>query len=378
MRKLFFFLFVLLLFVAKISAQCTGNCLNGYGTSVGANGDTYTGYFQNGKPDGKGICTWANGNRYTGRWSEGLAEGYGHITYSNGFSFRGMVDKNTPGAIGYYFNTDGSIDTTKGFGTYRTQGYVSGNCQDGFGTMVFDNGVYIGNFSNGARNGRGQYFWNTGDYYTGNWKDNLVDGSGSYVYADDRSCIGEFSKGNMTSGTNYNETGAVDVTASQNSNKVDTSNIDHHYKPIETDGTWKTILNYLLNDITNGLKAVLGDKQVGLLMDGYDTRLSLPGATSCEIQDNFFSNFRYESCTFYSGDDANAANSSYADLLSNIKGALPTGFTEETEPAEKNLVKGVLFKKQDADKFGYSVVDLHIYQFSTRYSVNVVVRHDDK
>ena len=42
-----------------------------------ANGNTYTGEYQNGKPDGKGLYKWRNGEIYDGQFTNGLKSGNG-------------------------------------------------------------------------------------------------------------------------------------------------------------------------------------------------------------------------------------------------------------------------------------------------------------
>ena len=53
-------------------------CLkHGTGTDIFNNGDSYTGEYVDGKPDGKGQYTWANGATYIGDFIAGMKEGKG-------------------------------------------------------------------------------------------------------------------------------------------------------------------------------------------------------------------------------------------------------------------------------------------------------------
>lgn len=45
-----------------------------------ANGDTYTGEYKKGRPDGWGEYTWDNKATYVGEWKNGLKHGKGHWT----------------------------------------------------------------------------------------------------------------------------------------------------------------------------------------------------------------------------------------------------------------------------------------------------------
>ncbi len=48
-----------------------GNCVDGNGTYVFDDGETYTGDFKNGEKHGQGIYIYANGDRYVGQFSNG-------------------------------------------------------------------------------------------------------------------------------------------------------------------------------------------------------------------------------------------------------------------------------------------------------------------
>ncbi|WP_117885412.1 MORN repeat-containing protein [Aureibaculum luteum] len=68
--------------VLKIDSIYTGKCKKGFahgkGTAIGE--DTYKGKFVKGWPSGKGTYTWANGDSYTGDFQEGKRFGEGKLT----------------------------------------------------------------------------------------------------------------------------------------------------------------------------------------------------------------------------------------------------------------------------------------------------------
>jgi len=76
--------------VKEISAQYHGKCRKGLAQGKGkAEGvDTYTGHFKAGYPEGKGTYLWANGDSYTGEWEQGKRSGMGVLTlhFSDGDS----------------------------------------------------------------------------------------------------------------------------------------------------------------------------------------------------------------------------------------------------------------------------------------------------
>lgn len=64
-------------------------------------------------------------------------------------------------------------------------GCVSGNCENGQSTYIWDEGgdKYIGDFKNGQFDGNGTYTWTNGDNYSGEFKDNKRKGQGVLTWA---------------------------------------------------------------------------------------------------------------------------------------------------------------------------------------------------
>ncbi len=55
----------------KLKAFCvSGNCKNGYGVFLFANGDKYEGRWKNGKRHGYGVYTWSGGKQYQGEFRD--------------------------------------------------------------------------------------------------------------------------------------------------------------------------------------------------------------------------------------------------------------------------------------------------------------------
>ncbi len=70
-----------------------------------------------------------------------------------------------------------------------------GNCVDGWGKQEYDNGYYLGFWSNGLKHGFGMYVWDKGDSYSGDWKNDLITGFGSYNYGSGDGYDGMFKDG---------------------------------------------------------------------------------------------------------------------------------------------------------------------------------------
>ena len=80
------------------------------------------------------------------------------------------------------------------FNSNSQVGCISGDCNDGQGTYIWDDGgeKYIGEFKNGQFNGYGTYTWTNGDKYSGEFKDNLRKGQGVIIWASGAKYSGEW------------------------------------------------------------------------------------------------------------------------------------------------------------------------------------------
>lgn len=93
--------FLILMFFSMSSSyfssfdKCvSGNCENGYGTSLWKNDDVYEGPFNNKKQHGKGVYTWANGDKYVGYYKNGIIHGKGISTTTDGRQYIGQFKDN--------------------------------------------------------------------------------------------------------------------------------------------------------------------------------------------------------------------------------------------------------------------------------------------
>ena len=131
--------------VSSTLTGCTvGDCENGHGTYVWADGDKYVGDWVDGKMHGKGTMYYTNGDKYEGDFTDGQGTGHGTYTYPDG-------DVYTGDHIGYYFT--------------------------GKGTMVYaDGGVYVGEWLKDDRHGQGKMTHPNGTIEEGPWEEDVFVG----------------------------------------------------------------------------------------------------------------------------------------------------------------------------------------------------------
>lgn len=191
------------------TAGClNGDCDNGYGMKYykfDEGDDRYFGYFKNSKRDGYGAYYWHDGTRWVGQFEQNRLTGYGTYFFITGEKYVGyFVDSKRNGwGINYDPNTgvkkigfwsDNNLVTPKSslVKTGGATGCISGDCKNGYGKYVYNNGYYEGNFKNGYRNGQGKYYFDIGDLYIGNFDDNKFNGKGTYYYTNGERYTGEW------------------------------------------------------------------------------------------------------------------------------------------------------------------------------------------
>lgn len=191
------------------TAGClNGDCDNGYGMKYykfDEGDDRYFGYFKNSKRDGYGAYYWHDGTRWVGQFEQNLLTGYGTYFFITGEKYVGyFVDSKRNGwGINYDPNTgvkkigfwkDNNLVTPKAslVTNGNATGCISGDCKNGYGKYVYNNGYYEGYFKNGYRNGQGKYYFDIGDFYIGNFDDNKFNGKGTYYYTNGERYTGEW------------------------------------------------------------------------------------------------------------------------------------------------------------------------------------------
>ncbi len=57
------------------------------------------------------------------------------------------------------------------------------NQSSNFQVKTYDNGRYEGELKNGKLHGKGTYYYNSGNKYTGDWVDDQITGQGIFTWA---------------------------------------------------------------------------------------------------------------------------------------------------------------------------------------------------
>lgn len=168
----------------------SGNCDNGYGTWIYKNGDKYSGTWVNKKMHGQGIYRYSNGDVYKGGFKNDKLSGNATFISHTGDKYVGQYSDNNMEGEGTYFYQNGKVEeglfaNNRYVGDANAKGCVSGNCNNGKGTFILNNGEkYIGYMKNGVREGKGSYYFNSGEWYKGYWKNNKRNGEGTNYYPD--------------------------------------------------------------------------------------------------------------------------------------------------------------------------------------------------
>jgi len=141
------------------------NGVTGFGSFRNEKGESYTGYWDAGKPEGKGKYTYENGAEYSGDFKDGLRSGQGSILFADGTSYSGSWKDDS-------IEGEGILNYPDGLG-------LSGLFEDGLfksGIVIIqtDYAKYELDFSDGEFNGSGKIEYSNGDNYTGELSLNTV------------------------------------------------------------------------------------------------------------------------------------------------------------------------------------------------------------
>jgi hypothetical protein len=169
----------------NIQSGClSGDCQNGPGVFAYPDGSKYEGNFRNGKFDGDGTFYFANGDKYTGQFKENYPDGHGtRLVKQTGTEETGEWRQGE--FVGNNLAQGGKT------------GCVSGDCSNGYGTYIYQEGAakYEGSFQNGMPHGRGTCYYANGDQYAGEWQGGAFFGQGTLTLRDNTVVDGYWKNG---------------------------------------------------------------------------------------------------------------------------------------------------------------------------------------
>ena len=194
-----------------------GNCDTGYGERVGVNDNSkYEGFLKNSSPHGPGFIVYDNGDEAMCEFKNGNKNGLGMYEWTDGNWYigyfkddklhgKGMYVENDVIKPGTFYNGDFDVKYDY-YNNGISKGCVSGECDNGFGKWVYENGdsytgwwvnkqmngigfyqftsggFYVGEWSNGKKHGYGMYEWDKDSSYSGYWDNDQLHGLGVYYY----------------------------------------------------------------------------------------------------------------------------------------------------------------------------------------------------
>lgn len=140
---------------------------DGYGKIEYSTGDSYEGYWKNGKKNGNGLYRFRGGGSFLGQFADDVPNGNGQRIYSSG---------------NFY------------------EGEFLGGKKNGIGKMRFKNGdIYEGSWNNDDMQGEGTYYWTTGDWFVGKFERDQRDGPGVLHLVNGDIIEGTWSKNSLNS-----------------------------------------------------------------------------------------------------------------------------------------------------------------------------------
>eukprot|EP00040_Diaphanoeca_grandis_P002509 m.21967 g.21967 ORF g.21967 m.21967 type:complete len:279 (-) comp13630_c0_seq1:210-1046(-) len=167
---------------------------------------SFSGSFVNNEKNGLGTMEWEDGSIYEGMWKDDVFNGQGQLNTKEGVYEGAFVDglrhgkgkmrwSNGQKYTGGWFN-----DEMHGKGTLREIngdkyfGSMEANIKSGKGTLTYKNieqGIYVGDFQNGVRHGKGVQTL-PGGKYDGDWDDDAMHGRGTMTVSSGTEITGDW------------------------------------------------------------------------------------------------------------------------------------------------------------------------------------------
>ena len=182
--------------------------LDGPGKTYVNNGDTFTGNYEKGMLNDKGVFVDFAGDVYEGEFKANIMEGQGKETFIDGSAFEGEYKDNKKNGEGTFVWSDNSFyqgelkdNHFHGHGVYewasglKYDGKWEKGLMEGEGIITTKNGDYYeGEFKNNKKDGLGLFWWSEKKYYLGYWKQGVQHGDGKF-FKEGKVMIGSWMNG---------------------------------------------------------------------------------------------------------------------------------------------------------------------------------------
>ncbi|KAK2618167.1 membrane-binding protein [Leptospira interrogans] len=165
--------------------------------------------------NGKGVLVDADGNKLIGSFLNGKLEGFAEVEFKDGDKFSGIYKNGERNGKGKLVHSDGKVEFE---GEWIASGVcITGDCHSGKGTLkrfIPNSDVtceFSGPFLSGKINGKGKFICSDQETYEGNLKDSKPHGFGIQSFSNGTRYEGEFKefefdgKGKLTWNTGANE-----------------------------------------------------------------------------------------------------------------------------------------------------------------------------
>ena len=193
---------------------------DGTGKSVNSDGNVYIGQFRKGVANGWGRYVTKNGNKFEGEWTDNKLEGFGIISLEkNNQYYKGELKKGSFCGIGI-FKTNNYIEY---------QGEFNQGKMNGVGYLSYKNKKeYKGEFKEGNKNRYGIMKWPTGEKYEGEWLDDSFK-FGQYTWSNGNLFFGNFKNDTINGlGTFYNAAlGTIETGMWKNGKRIEVNKKDN-------------------------------------------------------------------------------------------------------------------------------------------------------
>lgn len=184
---------------SKLEGLWENGILNGKGRIFHSNGDYFLGNFLNGMAKGNGTILHSNQIEYLGNWIDDYPNGNGKEIYSDGSTFEGVFINGHKTKGRFAWNDGCSFE-----------GDIDNDMLNGYGVYIWaNNKKYEGEWVQGQMTGKGKMLFEDGCVYIGEFLNNQFEGQGQYIWNSKKYYQGNWKKGKQNGSGAYYKDGIL-------------------------------------------------------------------------------------------------------------------------------------------------------------------------